>query len=83
MMDKQNELIMARRRSRKQAKLENEYSMARQLLEEAEQHNRSHSAAIVETRSQQDDLVCTTTYVQLRTAGSSVRGSEYVSILIS
>lgn len=58
MMDKQHELIMARRRSRKQAKLDSEYSMARQLLNEAEQQERSHSAALVESRSQQDDMVC-------------------------
>lgn len=57
-MEKQNEMIKARRKSRRKARFEESANVAKQLLEEAEANKASHTQAHQETKNKQEDLVC-------------------------
>jgi len=56
-MEKQNEMIKARRKSRRKARFEESANVAKQLLEEAEANKASHTQAHQETKNKQEDLM--------------------------
>lgn len=56
-MEKQNEMMLARRRSKKQARFEDGMSIAKRLLEEAEANDTSHKTAHEQEKDNQSDLV--------------------------
>ena len=57
-MERQNEMIKARRKSKRRARFEESANVARQLLEEAEANKASHTQAHQQVKNQQEDLVC-------------------------
>ena len=56
-MEKQNEMMMARRRSKKQAKFEDHSNIAKRLLEEAEANETSHKSAHQQEKDKQGNMV--------------------------
>ena len=57
-MDKQNEMMMARRKSKRQAKFEDSADVAKKLLAEAEANDLSHKTAHEQEKNKQGDMVC-------------------------
>lgn len=65
-MDKQNEMILSRRKAKKVARFEDDINTVRQLLNEAEANQALHVSAVEETKTQQDQMVSQSLSVTLK-----------------
>lgn len=56
-MEKQNDMMLARRRNRKKARFEDSCSIAKRLLEESAANDTLHQTAHEEDKNKQGDMV--------------------------